>query len=243
MKSHLRLLGILAALYIASTTVARADSWIFQPSYFTHSPDTGERVTQYAPPAPSYIRSGENYLQSGYRHHTIDIPGPGGNDHMHVVETWGLGDQIRPYGEWLRPYRPGATPYGLWGYPQGRGAGGPTPYGSMPGNPAYPQAYPGPNGANPYGANPYGASPYGAGYGPGVNMGSGGPQSPYPPPYAAPGAGSPQASAPLAQPAAPSGDQNVAPAAPGPATGGAYRSPYGPPLLSSPRFSAPPASD
>ena len=136
MKSHLRLLGILAAILLASVTMARADSWIFQPSYFSHSPDTGERVAQYAQPAPSYKVAGENYLQSGYRHNMIDIPGLGGGDHMHVVETWGLGDQIRPYGEWLRPFRPGATPYGPWGYPgpmgypQGRGGFGPAPYGA-----------------------------------------------------------------------------------------------------------------
>jgi hypothetical protein len=181
MNLHLRLLlGLTATLWIsAATKPVQADSWIFQPSYFSHSPQTGERVAQYAEPAVAYARGGENYLQSGYRHNTIDMPGAnGGGDHIHVVETWGLGDQIRPYGEWLYPFRPGAVPYGPWGYPQGPRGALPNPYGSMQGYPSYPYA-----------------NPYGAGYGPGAGIGPGGPPAPYPypAPYAAPGAGAPQA--------------------------------------------------
>jgi hypothetical protein len=238
MKSHLRLQGILAMLLVASVTAARAESWVFQPSYFTHSPDTGERVAQYAQPAASYART-ENYLQSGYRHNTIDLPGiGGGGDHIHVVETWGLGDQIRPYGEWLRPYRPGATPYGPWGYPPGPAGYGPSPYGPMRGNSAYPQPYPNPYAAVPYGAAPYGAAPYGTGYGPGVNMGPGAANAS---PYAAPGV-APQSAAPTVQPAPSAGPPVGIPLSPGAATG-AYRSPYGPPLLSTPQYAAPPQSN
>ncbi len=95
-------------------------SWIFRPSYYSHDPQTGQRVAQYAQPAPSYSRVGtENYLQSVYRHNRITLWAGDSVENTHMVETWGQGDRIRPYGEWLFPYRAGATPYGPWGNPQG----------------------------------------------------------------------------------------------------------------------------
>lgn len=109
---------ILGTLLAAS---AVEGSWIFRSSYYSHDPQTAERVSQFAQSEPSYSRVGtEGYLQSGYRHNRTTLwAGRGGSDNVHVVETWGEGDRIRPYGEWLFPYREGATPYGPWGNPQG----------------------------------------------------------------------------------------------------------------------------
>lgn len=67
------------------------------------------------------------YMQSGYRHYRSSIRVGGSADHVHVVQTWGLGELIRPYGEWLYPFRAGATPFGPWGNPQGPWT---TPFGS-----------------------------------------------------------------------------------------------------------------
>ena len=156
MRRHLCFISVLAFVALAAGRSA-ADSWMFLPGYYTHSPVTGERVDQYAPPAPSYARYGENFLQSGYRHDHIQIAGDNGEDNLHIVETWGAGEWIRPYGEWERPFRPGATPYGPWNQPYGY-SGNPygyssNPYGYSgnsygPGGPANAPAYP-PN----YGAN------------------------------------------------------------------------------------------
>ena len=133
MKWHFAVLMSLPAM--AAITAARAStdgcpvvlcseqeesSWIFQPSYFSHDPDNGKRVAQYAPEPTSYARDDPTYLESGYRHYQMAIVGPDGSaDRLHVVQTWGLGELIRPYGEWEFPYRAGATPYGPWGNPQG----------------------------------------------------------------------------------------------------------------------------
>lgn len=171
-------LAIIAAAFLslAGMSAARAESWIFRPSYFSHS-DQGERTAQYEQPSPAYARVGENYLQSGYRHNHTELRVRGSSDNVHVVETWGDGQWIRPYGEWQFPYRAGATPYGPWGNPQGPWTqpfdSWSNPYGLMRGYGAwYPQptpygagAMPGPGG---YGPGAYGSGGYGpGGYGPG----------------------------------------------------------------------------
>jgi len=97
-----------------------APSWIFRPSTYSHDPGTGDRVSQFAAKKPAYSREDPTYLQSGYRHIRRSIRGGHGSaDRLHVVQTWGAGEAIRPYGEWQRPFRAGATPYGPWGNPQG----------------------------------------------------------------------------------------------------------------------------
>ena len=119
MKWHLALVVALPVVALESVTAAGA-GWIFRPSYYSHEPSGGERVAQYAPVEPPQVRVDPSYQQSAYRHNRISIRGADGSaDRLHVVETWGAGEFIRPYGEWQRPFRAGATPYGPWGNPQG----------------------------------------------------------------------------------------------------------------------------
>lgn len=116
-----RLLLPFAALVCAACpTIALAESsWIFQPSTYTHSPATGERVAQFAPTKPAWKLEDPTYEQSAYRHSRSSLQIDGTYDNLHVVETWGRGEFIRPYGEWEFPFREGATPYGPWGNPNG----------------------------------------------------------------------------------------------------------------------------
>lgn len=116
MRRHLVLVVASALAWVAPT--ARAD-WIFRPSHYTHDPQSGQRVAQFAPKAPAYVRTDPTYQQSAYRHSRTTLRYGDSTDHLHIVETWGRGESIRPYGEWLYPYRAGATPFGPWGNPQG----------------------------------------------------------------------------------------------------------------------------
>ena len=113
------------------------------PGYYTHSPVTGQRVAQYEPEQPSIVPVDPTYQESGYRHQLIQL----GTDNLNLVQTWGEGTAIRPYGEWQYPFRAGATPFGPWGNPQG------------------PWTLPFDSWRNPYGLNRpsygYGATPYG----------------------------------------------------------------------------------
>jgi hypothetical protein len=98
-----------------------AADWITDPSYYSHDPQTGERVTQYTPIGPFYTFARTDYLRSGYRHTRSSIQAGHSADHMHVVEEWGRA--VRPYGEWRFPFRPYSVPYDLWGPPPFAGAG------------------------------------------------------------------------------------------------------------------------
>ena len=138
---------------------------MFSQGYFTHDSQTGQRVNQYAKPAPAMVPDSNNYVQSAYRQNHIEIRAGGSADNIHVVETWGNGEWIRPYGEWERPFREGATPYGPWGNPNGPWT---TPFQSWV-NPYGLGKLPG------YGPYPYSPMPYGP-------QGGGMPAS-YPAPY------------------------------------------------------------
>ena len=86
-------------------------STLFDRSHFTHAPRTDLRVVQYMPEQPAYRTEGY-YERSAMRYNQSTI-GHGRNaDRMNIVETWGRGAEIRPYGEWERPYRRGAQP--IW---------------------------------------------------------------------------------------------------------------------------------
>ena len=189
MRRHLAFLIAAAAVAPAAASEMQP-SWIFKPSTYSHDPATGQRVDQYAAKDPAYVRLDDTYQQSGYRHIRSNLRVGGSADRLHVVQAWGAGEGIRPYGEWQRPFRAGATPYGPWGNSQGpwtmpfdswinpygswnqpywgqgyqRGGGYPpaTPYGSAPGSP-----HGGPHGA-PHGTPPGAPAgpPHGAPHGP-----------------------------------------------------------------------------
>ncbi len=200
MKRHLAFL-IVAFLVntamFASTevTAEEVDSWIFRPSKYSHDPVSGQRVAQFAPPITPIRRIDSTYRESGYRHIRSSLRGPDGSaDRTHIVQTWGAGEAIRPYGEWQRPFRAGATPYGPWGNPQGPWT---TPFGSWD-NPygqwnryPYGYRYPYPY----YGAGPV-AVPYGSSHGSPQGSPHGGPHGGSPPgsPHGGPHGGSPPGS-------------------------------------------------
>jgi hypothetical protein len=204
-----RVILALVAAFLPSANVSKAElcpcntspcndsdegsSWIFLPSYYSHDPETGERVTQYAPLPKVYRTVDPTYRESGFHYTEQFLRGTGSSfDALHLVQTWGQGDQIRPYGEWLFPYRAGATPYGPWGNPQGPWTlpfdSWQNPYGlgRLP-NPPWP-IFPNNFGGGspvPY-ANPYSPAgspvPYGNSYspnGPGMGMENGTGPMPY----------------------------------------------------------------
>ncbi len=105
----------MSALALAFCAACCGADWITAPSYYTHDPQTGQRVDQYTPIGPFYTFARTDYLQSGYRHTRSSIQAGTSVDHMHIVEEWGR--PVRPYGEWRFPYRPYSVPYGLWGPP------------------------------------------------------------------------------------------------------------------------------
>lgn len=146
-------------------STASAD-WLLAPSTYTHSPTTGERVSQYAQNGPFFVYGTESVRQSGYHHFRSSINAGGSSDNLHVVERWG--DDVRPYGEWRYPYRPYSAPYSQWGQPYG--GLNITPYGPGYGS-AFPQPYPSHGGGRDGGrGGAYGPS-YGTGYGTGYGNG------------------------------------------------------------------------
>ena len=156
MRRHLAFVVTLPVVALQSVTAVEA-GWIFRPSYYSHEPSSGGRVAQYAAIEPPQVRVDPTYRQSAYRHNRLSIRGPGGTaDRLHIVETWGEGEYIRPYGEWQRPFRAGATPYGPWGNPQGPWT---SPFGSW---------------VNPYGLGQLPYYSWGPGY-PSPYQGFGGP--------------------------------------------------------------------
>ncbi len=94
---------------------AQGADWIVAPSYYTHDPMSGQRVSQYTPVGPFYSYARPDFVRSGFRHTRSSIQAGNSADHMHIVEEWGR--PVRPYGEWRFPFRPYSVPYGLWGPP------------------------------------------------------------------------------------------------------------------------------
>jgi hypothetical protein len=107
---------------LAAASFAGAAEWITAPSYYTHDPQSGQRVTQYSPIGPVYVPQGSDYVKSGYRHTRSSLQVGNTADHVHVVEQWGA--PVRPYDEWRFPYRPYSVPYQAWGPPYGGFGGG-----------------------------------------------------------------------------------------------------------------------
>lgn len=161
--------GLVSLVFLfcaCSAATSLAADWITAPSYYTHDPRTGERVSQYTPIGPVYRWERPDYQQSGYRHTRSSLQIGRSIDHLHIVEEWGR--PVRPYGEWRYPYRPYSVPYAAWGPPFAGLSGGfwGPGYGGVPGgalggippaaftHPAVPNnpglGFPGPGGIYPY---------------------------------------------------------------------------------------------
>lgn len=132
---------LVVAVALIPWSTASAGDWITAPSYYTHDPQSGQRVRQYSPIGPFYAYSRRS-LQSGYWNFRSSIQVGQSSDNLHIVREWGR--PVRPYGEWLYPYRPYGVPYDYWGPPyitpywHGYGVpygphGAPLPWAGMPG--------------------------------------------------------------------------------------------------------------
>jgi hypothetical protein len=102
---------------IAAGNLAAAGDWMFLPSTYSHDWRSGHRVTQFAPIPPVIVYQRPDYLKSGYRHQRSTINAGGSQDNYHIVDQFG--GEVRPYGEWLFPFRPYSVPYDAWGPPFG----------------------------------------------------------------------------------------------------------------------------
>ncbi|MEM6365621.1 MAG: hypothetical protein AAF745_14425 [Planctomycetota bacterium] len=120
------LLG-LAATLVAPTAFG---DWLQLPGRFSHDPQTGSRIAQFAPTPTPTSPTAPNFRSSGYTHVRSSLQFGASADNYHRVETWG--DPVRPYGEWRFPFRPFSTPYPNWGPPfAGLGVG--IGFGGFPG--------------------------------------------------------------------------------------------------------------
>lgn len=129
----------------ASPTMAQG-SWAFAPAAFTHNPQTGMRVTQYAAPAPVEGLPDPRQTVSRYWRTRTNLRGADGSqDTIYEVRSFGntLGgfDAQRERGfdaslrtlQALEPFR--RNPYLFFGGLQGFGYGFPGYPGAVPGTP------------------------------------------------------------------------------------------------------------
>ena len=79
------LIFALLAVHVG-VTFSFAANWITAPSFYTHDPNTGERITQYSPIGPFYIYPRPDFVRSGYRQLRSTLRGGGSADYMHIVE-------------------------------------------------------------------------------------------------------------------------------------------------------------
>ena len=151
-------------LVFATADVASAgeSDWIFLPGRYSHSPATGERVAQYAPPPALPPFPDSRGFASGFQRTRVNQRGPGGTgDTYYRVENWGNGqggidaEWERFNDVWQRSVVAGG--YGGYGYGAAPNYGGPyaSPWGPVPGYP-YPA-----NGPPGYSYPAYGNPAYG----------------------------------------------------------------------------------
>lgn len=165
---------LLVALLVLAARPLPAADWLFAPSDYTHNPQTGQRVAQFAPKPQVFVYENPLYTRGIYRHNRSSLQVADSIDNLHVVEQ--SGPPVRPYREWQFPFRPYSVPYDAWG-PQlapfafgaggyggggfgGYGGGG---YGGGPGMGGPGMGGPGMGGPKNYGFN---YSPYAPGGGP-----------------------------------------------------------------------------
>lgn len=178
LRGQIRLLTIfpvvltLFTLGVSTGMPAAASQWVFMRSTYSHTADGASRVVQHTPEPTILLPRDPTFVQSGFRHSEMHLRAGRSADRLHMVQTWGVGAYIRPYGEWEYPFRAGATPFGPWGNPQGPWT---TPFGAwvnpyglgqLPSPPWYlywpgmvPYPYPGPIVIVPGGPSPGGSGP------------------------------------------------------------------------------------
>lgn len=155
-----RALSSIAGLVTFACALQAAADWITAPSYYTHDPQTGERVRQYSPIGPFYMAQRDNYTRSGFHHTRSSIQVGTNADQMHIVDQWG--PPVQPYEDWRFPFRPYGAPSPLWSNmspwaPNGQWG----PWGGGPWNGGQWGGGPGPMGPNQNGPNPGGPYPGG----------------------------------------------------------------------------------
>lgn len=90
MKSLMFSLFATVAVFAMAQVVQAEDSWIFQPSYYSHDPITSVRIAEPAVHGgPYYTRPQGVYVRSGYSNLNRIIPmGRMGNDQLNYWESW-----------------------------------------------------------------------------------------------------------------------------------------------------------
>lgn len=165
---------LLFAAAIAAPAVSTAGgSWAFAPGAYTHSPQTGERVVQYAQHEPVEGLPDPRQTVSRYWRTRTNLRGADGSrDTIYEVRSFGntLGgfDAQRERGfdaqlqtlDALTPFR--HNPYLFFGGMQGFGYGTPGYPAAVPGTPVPAQHQGAAPGPAPYGARP--GAPYAAPY-------------------------------------------------------------------------------
>ena len=146
-----KLIAAIATLFVASPETIQATDWISDPSFYTHSPTTGHRVSQFTPIGPFYIFPRPDYIESGFAHERSSLRVGDSADNYVRISRWG--EPVRPYGEWQFPYRPYSVPYDLWGAPFG-------PFGFGPWGVHGPEAFFGHHAGTKSGARAHRELPY-----------------------------------------------------------------------------------
>lgn len=101
------------AVFSSGNDASAADNWMTWASTYTHAPETGQRVDQYASPAVAYGPAPDAVQRSGYRNFRSTIQAGQSADNYHRVDEWGA--KVQPYEQWRFPYRPYGVPYPAWG--------------------------------------------------------------------------------------------------------------------------------
>lgn len=186
--SRQRLVLFLVCLSWSPANAHAEASWAFAPGAYTHSPDTGQRVVQYAQHEPVEGLPDPRQTVSRYWRTRTNLPGVNGSsDTIYEVRSFGntLGgfDAQRERGhdaqletlDALTPFR--NNPFLFFGGMQGFGYG----------YPGYPAAPPGTPVPSQSGSAPYYGPNYGSGYAPqGAWQQGYGPQGAWTPPMAQP---------------------------------------------------------
>jgi hypothetical protein len=161
-RGILSILTLAAAVQFAPQAHGDESTWIFAPSRYSHSRETGNRVVQHSPePAPAALPETAP-ITSGYRKTRINMRGAGGSiDTYYRVQNFsapvgGIDAQWERFDDaWRGAILQGGSysSYPSYGYGGGPGYGG--PYGGGPGY-GVPSYGPGPGYGGPYGGPGYG---------------------------------------------------------------------------------------